>query len=372
MTIRPLGSILAEIADPRRGQGRKYPLLAILNLLCVGFLCGHRTYKATVTWGRHLGRRILRALGFAKGRVPCVSTVCYLLQRLDLAGLEAKLQQWAEEVLQALPPAQGEPEPLSLDGKTLRGSRRQGALNVHLLSVLGTRLGVTVLQQPVDDKTNEGKAALELLKALVLKDRILTLDAAHTQRETAHAIVTAQGDYVMVVKDNQPELRADIAYLFRMPWRPVQPQAETLDKGHGRIEGRRLTTSPIPPDYLDWPGAQQIFRLERSTYLIKPQKTRHEVVYGITSLCPDQANASRLLALARGHWDIENRSHWVRDVTLGEDACQVHAGSTPQVLAALRNATIGFMRVTGIQQLAESTRRFLARPLQAVRLLLTG
>lgn len=371
MTVRPLQSILAEIPDPRRGQGRRYPLVAILTLLAVAMLCRIQGYKPALEWACALDPSFLVALGFKRGRVPCPSTLCKLLPRIAIRQFEQSLQQWAESILTVLPPPAAEREAVAVDGKSLRGSRKQGAEHVHLLSAVSQRLGLTLFQTAVDDKTNEIKAVMTVLTALALEGRIVTMDALLTQREVAQAVVDAQGDYVMVVKDNQPELRADIAYLFRMPWRPPQPQAETLDKGHGRIEWRHLTVSPIPADYLTWPGAQQVFRVERDTLLVKQQKPRHEVVYGITSLRPDQANAERLLALIRGHWTIENHSHWVRDVTFGEDASQVHKGTTPQMFAALRNATISLLRATGVSQIAATCRQFLAQPSKALQLLRT-
>jgi predicted transposase YbfD/YdcC len=371
MTVRPLQSILAKIPDPRRGQGRRYPLVAILTLLAVALLCGIQGYRPALEWASALDAAFLLGLGFERGRVPCPATLCKLLPRLDLQQFEQQLQRWAEEILALFPPPADAPEAVAVDGKSLRGSRKHGAEHVHLLSAVSQRLGLTLCQTAVDDKTNEIKAVMAVLTALALEGRIVTMDALLTQREVAQAVVAAQGDYLMVVKENQPELRADIAYLFRMPWRPPQPATETLDKGHGRIEWRHLTVSPLPADYLTWPGAQQVFRIERHTTLANQPKPRHEVVYGITSLRPDQADASRLLALLRGHWTIENQSHWVRDVTLGEDASQVYKGTTPQQFAALRNATISLLRATGFNRIAAACRRFSAQPTQALHLLRT-
>jgi predicted transposase YbfD/YdcC len=312
----------------------------------------------------------VRALGFTHPTPPCAATLCGVLRRLDRQQVEAALGAWAEQVLASLPAAPAEDEAVALDGKTLRGSRRQGALEVHLLSALSHRLGLTLGQQAVEDKTNEITVAVPLLRALVLEGRVFTLDALLTQRAIAQAIIEAGGDYVMVVKDNQPHLLADIQAVFDDP--PPgdrQPTAQSLDSGHGRLERRRLTVSQALVGYSDWPGLRQVFRLERHTILKKTGAVRGETVYGVSSLAPRRADAQRLLRLTRQHWRIENRSHWVRDVTFDEDRSQVRCGSTPEVMAALRNTAIGLLRTLGATNIAAACRQLAAQPASALALL---
>jgi hypothetical protein len=122
-------------------------------------------------------------------------------------------------------------------------------------------------------------------------------------------------------------------------------------------------------DYVDWPGAQQVFRLSRRVVTKRTGEVRRETVYGITSLGPGQITAAQLLGLVRQHWHIENRSHWVRDVTFGEDASQVRSGSLPQLMAALRNTVIGLLRQTGATNLAAARRYYAANPAAALALL---
>lgn len=131
--------------------------------------------------------------------------------------------------------------------------------------------------------------------------------------------------------------------------------ATTLDKGHGRSERRTLKATTALNDYLDWPGVGQVGQIE--SVVTRDGKTTQEVRSFITSAPRSEADAETLLAWARGHWSIENRSHHVRDVTLGEDASRIRKGSGPQVMAALRNATIGFLRQTGATNIAQALRR---------------
>jgi predicted transposase YbfD/YdcC len=367
---RPLRDVLAEIPECRAARGKRHPLSAILALVCVATLCGYRSYSAAAQWARVYPEELVRALGFTHPRPPCAATLCSVLQRLDREQVEAKLTAWAEQVLASLPPAPGQDEAVALDGKTLRGSRRQGALEVHLLSALSQRLGLTLGQQAVTDKTNEITIAVPLLRGLVLEGRVFTMDALLTQRAIAEAIVAGGGDYVMVVKDNQPQLLADVQAVFTdPPPGDPQPVATSLDSRHGRIERRRLTVSSALAGYSDWPGLRQVFRLERSTILTASGELRGETVYGVTSLGSRRANPARLLPLTRQHWRIENRSHWVRDVTFGEDHSQVRRGSTPQVMAALRNTAIGLLRAHGATNIAAACRQYAAQPAATLALL---
>jgi predicted transposase YbfD/YdcC len=211
-------------------------------------------------------------------------------------------------------------EAVAVDGKTLRGSKKQGAAGAYLLSVLAHRVGLTLTQQAVDDKTNEIKAVETVLEQIVLHGRIVTMDALLTQRQVAQTIVDRGGDYVMMVKNNQPKLKADIELIFTLPpWGDRQESVRTVDMGHGRIEMRNLTTSTALVGYSDWPGVAQVFEVGRHVIEKKTGKERVEVVYGVTSLPPERATPARLLELVRGHWAIENKSHWVRDVTFDED-----------------------------------------------------
>lgn len=176
-----------------------------------------------------------------------------VLQRVDRAALEAHLGTWAEVLLAATSQNPGATEGIAVEGKTLRGSQKQGAPGAHLLSALGHRLGLTLAQQAVADKTNEIPVVMDLLRQLVLEGRVVTMDALLTQRPIAQQIVAAGGDYVMVVKANQPQLREDIATVFALP--PIRGEtrtvAETVDCGHGRIEPRRLHLSDVLVGYSD-------------------------------------------------------------------------------------------------------------------------
>jgi predicted transposase YbfD/YdcC len=185
---------------------------------------------------------------------------------------------------------------------------------------------------------------------------VVTADALHCQRETCRQIVDAGGDYFVLVDANQPTLLGDITTLFDDP-PPGEPFASAEQRGrHGdRREVRRLWASTALTGYLDWPGAAQVGKLER---IVEQQGTvTRQIRYFITSLSA-AVGAPRLLALKRGHWQIENRLHHVRDVSLGEDASRVRTGAAPHVLAALRNVVLNLLRHANVTAIKATIREF--------------
>jgi predicted transposase YbfD/YdcC len=297
------------------------------------------------------------------------------LRLIDPSRLDELLTQMEADPFPAPPtealslPSASDDLPLraqAVDGKALRGANAHGA-KVHLVSLVRHADAITEGQTAVTEKSNEITAVPKLLDARNLTGTVTTMDALLTQRALAQQILDQQGHYFMVVKANQPELLQAIQLLFACPpWTNQERAGEydthtTQNKGHGRLERRTLESSTTLNTYLDWPGIGQVMRrtcrrINRKTGLIS-----EEVTYGITSLTPQQADAKRLEAIWRGHWTIENRVHYVRDVTFGEDACQVRAGNAPRVLASLRNTILNLMRRSGWNNISDALRHYAAK-----------
>lgn len=224
-TVPPLVEALRSVPECRSRLGRRHPLVAVLATACAAMLCGARSYTAIADWGRDYAAahpQLAAALGFTHEPLPCAATYFHVLRRLDRERFEAVLGAWAEAVLVATaPPAADRREDpadgVALDGKTLRGSRKQGAPGVHLLSAVSHRLGLTLGQAGVDEKTNEIPVAPTVLAGLVIEGRVFTADALLTQREVARTIVDGGGDYLLPVKENQPSLYGAIDTLFTTP-----------------------------------------------------------------------------------------------------------------------------------------------------------
>jgi predicted transposase YbfD/YdcC len=303
------------------------------------------------------------------------------LRRVDLATLEQQLTQFTQQLpplgaapQPAVPPAPAGPVPLraqAVDGKAVRGAGMHGP-RPHLVSLV-THDGTRVLaQRAVVDKRHESSAVGPLLQAHDLAGSVTTMDAGLTQRKLARQILAQGGEYLMVVKRNQRQLYDELVLFFQRPplpceapWRVVQ----TLTKGHGRLETRRLTCTADLDDYLTWPGVQQVLRRACERIVLKTGEVTRSVTYGLTSLAPRATTPAQLEGFWRGHWTIENRTHYVRDVTMGEDAGQAYRGSTPQALAALRNGILTLLRCRGWTNIADALRTYAASLLEALKLI---
>jgi DDE_Tnp_1-associated/Transposase DDE domain len=200
-----LVEVLATIPDPRSRQGLRHPLTAILSLAVVATLAGMKSLEAIAQFGRDRGAALAHALGFRRGQTPNKSCLSKLLRRLDVAAFEAALGRWILGRVQH----QGW-DALALDGKTARGSADGEVPGVHLLTAFVPAASAVLGQLRVEAKTNEHKAALRLLGVLPLQGKVVTGDAMFTHRDVAQTIREQGGDYVMMVKDNQPQLQADI------------------------------------------------------------------------------------------------------------------------------------------------------------------
>jgi predicted transposase YbfD/YdcC len=216
---------------------------------------------------------------------------------------------------------------IAIDGKTVRGARDKNGKAPHLVSALAHGIGAVLGQVAVDAKSNEIPAVRDLLKAFAsLAGAVITIDALHTQHDTAKAILARQADYVMTVKANTPTLYRQ---LRKLPWAAV-PAVSSVSRGHGR-RTRRTIHAALAPAWIEFKGATQVAQVRR-TVTRKGKKTV-EVVYLITS--DSAADPATLAAWVRGHWHIENKLHWVRDVTYQEDKSLVRTGNAPRVMASL-------------------------------------
>jgi hypothetical protein len=259
-----LMELLEGLHDPRSARGKRHPLPALLTLAVVAMLAGMTSYEAIVQYGRERGGDFLRLLGFTRRRGLCKATYSRVFRRLDVAAFEAIVARWIRSRL-----GPGAAPHLAIDGKTLRGSRDGEAPGVHLLAAYAPGVQAVVAQLRVDAKTNELKAALEMLAILPVKGRIVTADAIQTHREICATVIAGGGDYILPVKDNQPTLRAEIEAAFAEPEAGLSPPPDRAPRrvpgsGHdggqgarsdreadaggdnlaGRIPGRRLAGLP--------------------------------------------------------------------------------------------------------------------------------
>lgn len=197
--------VLMDIPDPRHRRGIRHPLSAILGLAVVAMLTGCKSYQAIAQFGRDKGFALAQVLGFRRGKTPTKATYSILFRRLDVVAFEAALARWIASRL-----SDEETAVIALDGKTLRGSRDGEVPGHHLVAAYAVQAAAVLAQVRVDAKTNEHKAALQLLGIVPVQGRIVTGDAIFCQRDLCQKILDEGGDYVFTVKDNQPSLAIDI------------------------------------------------------------------------------------------------------------------------------------------------------------------
>jgi hypothetical protein len=219
-----LCELLAQIPDPRGRHGRRHPLAAMLTAIVCAILTGTRGYRAIAQWVRSQDITVWQWLGFHR-KPPCANSFRNLLLVLEPEVLEAVLRQWMTAVVQL--PASDTLKSVAMDGKTLCNTLAAHQRNVHLLSLLDQATGGVLSQQAVPPTTNEAKTAADLLKTIVLKGRLITGDAMFCQRELCEEIVDSGGDYLFVVKDNQPELKAAVEADFQPGFSPRQRKPAT-------------------------------------------------------------------------------------------------------------------------------------------------
>lgn len=383
ITARPLSptslsAAFAQVPDPRRQASVSYALPAILGLALAAILSNQQSVLAIAEWGARQRQDLLHALGFPNGQTPCQSTLQRLFRQLDGAALSATLS--AHFGLATVPlPGERVTHGIAIDGKAQRGRLQYaaGGCPVHALSAFCHEQGIVLAHEPIEQGAEKAEAELtvapDLIARIDWRGRVLTGDALFCQRRLCRQVQAAGGDYLLLVKDNQPNLLHDIALLFDPPadtlTLPLLDRREvaTIERGHGRSHDRRhLLASTDLSAYLDWPGLAQVFRLERSWRV--RGVTKRTVHYGITSLAPETGSPARLLALKRGHWSIENRLHRVKDVTFGEDQSLVHQGQGPLIMALLRDAAISVLHRAGIQRITARLRYHSQYPHAAIAL----
>jgi predicted transposase YbfD/YdcC len=239
----------------------------------------------------------------------------------------------------------------------------------HVLGAVDHETGIHLSQVEVDCKTNEINAIIPLLETLDIEGNVITADALLTQTKIARYIVEdRKADFVFTVKDNQPSLKSDIETL-NLKERPCD--FDTTNKGHGRLEIRRIWCSPELNEYLEFPCVSQVFCIEREITHLKKEKTTIETVYGITSQSKEKASPEMILSQNRGHWSIENKIHWVLDVTFDEDRSQIRNLNGPLVMTCLKRFSISFLRIHGLKNIAEAFRKLWAKPHRAYNMLVS-
>lgn len=367
-----------RISDPRKARGKRYALTTLLTIIFLAKLCGQDTPVEIADWASNHAEVLVRHLKLKRSRMPHHNTIRRVFQSiLDEAEFERLMRDYLQQRVEG-------GEQLAIDGKTLRGSRNTVEQRAdHVLSVYDVEEQCVLAQAVVERKENEIVAAARALRQVAIAGKIITGDALHVQRALSAQIIERGGDYLWVVKENQGRLYQDIERLFAEDkpkagfgkMRTDFLQAETVNKGHGRIEKRHIQTSALLNGYLDWPGLGQVYRLERHLIWLrqgKAVKTSREVEYGITSLSRDKASPKQVMRIRRKHWLIETGLHYRRDVTFREDATRMTQGAAGRILATIHNIALALIKQAGFRNAAQARRWFDGHLDQAFAILISS
>lgn len=357
---------LAKVPDPRARRGVRHQIRVILVLAACAVLAGCRSFTAIGEWIANASDQVLAALEVG-GRRPCESTIRRTLQRLDGDELDNAIGRWA--AARTEPPA-GRRRVVALDGKTVRGSASDTAEARHLLAAIDHRSAVVLGQVNVASKTNEIPMFSVLCERIDdLEEAVITADALHAQRSHAdYLVLQRRAHYLLTVKGNQPSL---LHQLTSLPWNDVPPAHTCTTRAHGRVEQRCVKLVTVATGIV-FPHARQAIQIIRKTRRLDGTKWTTEVAYAVTSLTTEQATAAELATWIRGHWAIENRLHWVRDVTYDEDRSQIRTHTGPRAMASLRNLALSILRINGSTNISQALRHHAWDPLRPTELLLTS
>lgn len=357
--VTSLLDALGQVEDRRSRRGRVYGLVFVLAASLVAVLAGASNFRQIADQVADFPQSLLRKLGgpwcwFREMfRWPGKDTIHRVLTDVDAATLDLVMGAWLQERVNR---DQDGLLRLAIDGKVLRGAWTDDNDQFTLFSAMAHQDAVTVAQVQVSPDTNEITQVKALLDGVSAHDGdrvVVTMDAVHTQRATAEYLVAERGfDYVMTAKNNQPTLLESV-FATVVPLVKNRPDHVVRERAHGRIN--QWSTWITDAGGIDFPHVRQAGCIRREVFALDGQRVSKEYAWIITSSTPEHTCAADLHEYVRGHWRIENKSHYVRDTTWHEDAHQAHTGSGPQVMATLRNLAAGLLRLNGHHAIRQTT-----------------
>jgi predicted transposase YbfD/YdcC len=396
-----LVAALAKVPDPRSRRGIRHRLVTVLALAVCAVLAGARSYVAIAEWAHDLPLGVRIRLGLTVRRAtPSESAIRRILQKVDPQALDRVVSNWLVARADSTgPPTPDPPETtrpettppgksasrkgagpgpaaigppprvIAVDGKSARGARQADGRAVHLLAAFDTRSGIVLGQSVVDGKSNEITAFAPLLDRVDITDAIITADALHTQDGHADYLHRRGARYVFIVKGNRPKLHQQLTGL---PWPDIPAVDLTHDAAHGRRETRTLKLAAVRnpiTDGLPFPHAELAIQIVRRRRPTGSRRWHTETVYAVTDLPCQQIRADQLADAIRDHWHVENKLHWIRDVTFAEDLSQIRTAHGPANMAALRNLALSRHRIAGATNIAAACRHVARHPNRVLPLL---
>lgn len=357
--ISSLREMLSSVRDTRKPQARQYDLVFVLGVSVVANLAGAKGYEEIARKARDMPQALLEKLGakwnWFKGRYmpPSKATIRRVLTKIDADELAAITGEWVAGQSPGKPDAEWR---IAIDGKVLRGAWTSENDQVTALSAMIHEVGLTIGQVRVPDGTNEITQVDALLSALPIspgEPALITVDAAHTQDETAEAITKRPNwNYLMTVKGNRPNLMLSLFDMLA-PLTAGKPDDVIEEYKRGQYKKWRLWITDASG--IDFPGLEQAAIIIRETFNAAKERISKEMSIVITSSSSAEMGAADMNKHKRNHWGIENKSHYPRDVVYREDNDQTWQGEGPLVLAVLRSLVMSLFRLKGVKNIKEMT-----------------
>jgi predicted transposase YbfD/YdcC len=335
---------LDDIDDPRAASnGTLYDFREMLVIAICASLCDMDTCEDFSFWAQARQPWLQRFLTLKNG-IPSSATFYRLFRALDPKQFEAFFRRWVSQIVPtAAPPGQ-----IAVDGKTIRGSADGERRPAHIVSAFSTDLGIAFGQERVEQKSNEITAIPELLEALYINGFLVSIDAMGCQKEIARKIIAKGGDYLLMVKGNQPGLLDNVSAAFKEGRHTDLPRFEHLDTSHGRVVTQITWTAPADAAAVnteDWPNCKTV-AMVASLRQMGDKTSDLEQRYYITSR---DMTPEALAKAVRAHWAVENKLHWMLDVNFGEDACMVKKDNAPEILSLIRRVVINMLSLDTTQ-----------------------
>jgi predicted transposase YbfD/YdcC len=331
---------LKEVPDPRKARGSRDELWQILLIIIMGIMSGQKGYRELERFVERHRRSLIKLLALKQGTAPSYSTLRRIMMNVDYTKLNGAFNSWAQEQTIATGAA------IAGDGKSLRNTVSNADNNqqnfISMVSLFSQEQGVVVATAIMENKKESEICVIQqLLSQLKLENHVFTMDALHCQKKTVETIIESNNDYIIKVKKNQPKLQEAIR---------VQTEQETAiqvkvekDTSKGR-KVQRLVEVFAPPANIDssWKDVQSVIRVTRSGERDgKPYRT---LSYYFSSLPP---KSERIAKVIQGHWQVENRLHWVKDVIFDEDKSPQKAGNAPINLSIIKTWVLSVFRIHG-------------------------
>lgn len=349
---QPLVESLEKITDLRYRKGIRYKLKPFLILLFLSKLGGADRPAESADWVKFRFAELKFLLNLEWKQAPHEVT----FKRIMENGMEAgEVEQVFGDYLSKM--SEEEKEQWNMDGKVLCGVKAEETDNqLHLLALQESNENLVIEQIALEAGENEISAGKRLLGKVDLANKIISGDAIFAQQELSKTVVEKGGEYVWKLRANQGKMYQLAKEHFAAGEDKYLAKTVDYDKGHGRIEARRLETSFRLAGKIEFPYLEQVFKISKTSFQVKTGKRSEQTIYGITSLCVEEYGAQELLELTRNHWRIENGLHYRRDVTFKEDAVRKKSFNGGQIMAALNNLAIGILRKIGWENIAQARR----------------